>query len=529
MPADVIESTNESVELPKDLETCHAWIRDLMNMVQQKDADVSSLKERLQWLLREKFGRKSEKISPDQLSLFAAQLSAILKEQEQTSVDVSGQNEPEKTSKNGKHGGGGREKIAAHVRKVRRDYHPENLVCGCGNTKVEFGTDTIEQLDFIPASFIAVEHVTHKYSCKSCQGSVVEGQRPGQIHNGGKPAEGLIAQVSTAKYADHLPLERQEEIYQREGVHVPASSMGRWLDMSGKELKKITDRMHELLLACNVLQVDESPFDLSDKNRPGKKIKKGYVWTLYGDTLAPYVYFNFQSNRTGETAKKFLAGFNGFLVTDGYGGYDWYRADRSANCNVHSRRYFEKALKNDKKRAGAVVSLYSKLYKIEGELKDKSPQEILAARQEQSLPILNQIHSLLQAWKLTEQPKTSMGIAINYALARWEQLTLFTKHPELPLDTNLVENAIRPIAIGRKNWLRISGDGGLQTATVHATLVNTCKRLGINPYLYLRDVMIRLGEGTDSIDDLLPDRWRLKHDPRDQRPDQAESTAASVA
>jgi len=301
------------------------------------------------------------------------------------------------------------------------------------------------------------------------------------------------------------------------------------MEQSAQELGKITDRMHELLLDCNVLQVDESPYDLIDKNRAGKKIKKGYVWTLFGDALAPYVYFQFQADRTGETAQKLIKGFSGFLVTDGYGGYDWYRADRSANCNVHSRRYFEKALKCDKKKAGAILALYSKLYKIEETLKGKSEEEILLVRHEQSLPIMNQMHTLLQSWRLTEPPKTSLGVAINYALSRWDQLVLFTKHAVIPMDTNLVENAIRAIAIGRKNWLKISGEGGLRTATVHATLVNTCKRLGINPYLYLRDVLIRLGAGTDPIDDLLPDRWQLKHDPRAQPPDQTASTAASVA
>lgn len=531
MSADVLESTASGAELPADVDTCHAWIRDLMEMVIKKDTDISALKERLQWLLREKFGKKSEKISPDQMSLFAAQLGALL-ESEQSIVEADGEKKEEgKKSSSARRGGGGRTETAEHVRRERRDYHPnpDDLLCNCGRTKTEFGTYSMDQLDFIPASFVVIEHVTHKYACKSCTASVVEGQRPNQIHNGGKPAEGLIAHISTSKYADHSPLERQEDIYAREGVHVPASSMGRWLEQSAHELGKVTDLMHEKLLECAVLQADESPYDLIDLNRAGKKIKKGYVWTLFGDAHAPYVYFQFQADRTGETAQKLIKGFSGFLVTDGYGGYDWYRADRSANCNVHSRRYFEKALKCDKKKAGAMLALYSKLYKIEEAIKGKSEQEILLARQEQSLPIVNQMHTLLQSWQLTEAPKTSLGVAINYALSRWDQLMLFTKHAVIPLDTNLVENAIRAIAIGRKNWLKIGGEGGLRTATVHATLVNTCKRLGINPYLYLRDVLIRLGAGTDPIDDLLPDRWQLKHDPRAQPPDQTASTAASVA
>jgi transposase len=513
VPTETVETSAAS--LPTDLATCHALIRELMDQVQKKDLDNFALKQRMQGLLREKFGKKSEKVSVDQLMLFAEHLCALMDTQESVSGGKDN-DEPiaaDRKNKNKKHGGGGRGKVAAHVRRERRHYHPPDLLCECGSLKEEFASDTVEQLDYIPASFIVVEHVTHKYICKTCRSGVLEGERPAQVHNGGKPAEGLIAQIATAKYADHSPLERQANIYAREGVDVAASSMGRWLEMSAKELKRITGRMHELLAECAVLQVDESPFDLRDGNRPGKKIKKGYVWVMYGDAGAPYTYFKFESNRNGDTAKALLARFKGFLLTDGYSGYEWYRADRSANCNVHARRYFEKASKCDKKRAGAVISLYAKLYAIEANIKGKDAQEILIVRQEQSLPILHQIQCLLQEWQTKEPAKTSLGIAINYALSRWHQLILFTAHPELPMDTNLVENAIRPIALGRKNWLRISGEGGLQTASVHATLINTCKRLGINPYLYLRDVLIRLGEGVDSIDDLLPDRWQMKHAP----------------
>jgi hypothetical protein len=286
--------------------------------------------------------------------------------------------------------------------------------------------------------------------------------------------------------------------------------------------------MHELLLSCDVLVADETPFALADNSRSTRKIRKGYVWALYGDVV-PYTYFKFAASRSGETAQELLAGFKGFLLTDGYGGYNWFPVKRAANCNVHARRYFEKALKYDKKRAGAIIELYRLVYKIERELERKTAEEILHVRQTKSLPIMNQIYQLLQQWKPIVQPKTTLGTAINYALERWDQLILFLAHPQLRPDTNQVENQIRSIAIGRKNWLRISGDGGLETASVHSTLVNTCKRLGINPYLYLRDVLIRLGQGTDNIDDLLPDRWRLKYPPDNQQDDQSAMTAEIVA
>lgn len=525
--------TKTILGLPADLESCHALIKELLSMVEQKDTDITALKQRLHNLLRDKYGKSSEKISPEQLLLFAEQLSSLLGPTQLSSpTDDDGSDAVVSAGENGarKHSGGGRARIPDHLNRKEKHYYPQpdEMQCSCGLEKTEFAKDVVEQLDFVPASIRVVQHIVHKYRCKKCRNGVVEGKRPEQIQSGGKPTEGLIAQISTAKYGDHQPLERQGQIYAREGVAVSPSSMGRWLSASANELSKITDRMLQLLLQCNVLVADESPFDLADNSRATAKIRKGYVWALYGDT-APYTYFEFAASRSGDTAKKLLGDFNGFLLTDGYGGYNWFPANRSANCNVHARRYFDKALKYDKKRAGAILALYRSVFQIERDLHGKSAEEILQIRQQKSLPLMNEIHALLLQWKPTVPPKTTLGTAINYTLERWDQLVLFTANPQLRPDTNQVENQIRVIALGRKNWLRISGDGGLKTASVHATLVNTCKRLGLNPYLYLRDVLIRLGEGLDDIDDLLPDRWKLKYSTQDQQDENAAISAETVA
>lgn len=535
MSATVVNEENAKV-LPPDLESCHQLIRELTSLVELKHADIAHLKQRLHELLREKYGRSSEKLSSEQLSVFTEAITQLLgtlapsEEEEDAEAHAEGKT-PGGPKSRGKNGGGGRTPINSKLKRVRRDYHPEQdqMVCDCcGTEKKEIGVVIVEQLDYIPASFRVIEHATHKYACSKCQDGVVEGKRPEQIHNGGKPTEGLIAQISTAKFADHLPLYRQEQIYEREDVNVPRASMGRWLEQSADAARPIYERMKQLLLDCEVIIADESPVSLIDPSRAGKKSKKGYVWAYYGDAKHPYVIFDFQPDRCALRAQSILKGFTGFLLTDGYSGYEWYPVERSANCNVHSRRYFEKALKYDKKKSGTILALYNQIFKIEDRIKHMEPAQKVAVRQQESLPILASIHELLVLWHSTTPPKTTLGVAINYALARWNKLTLFTEFGCLRADTNLVENSIRPIALGRKNWMHLGGEGGLETASIHATLVNTCKRLGINPYLYLRDVFIRLGQGEDSIDDLLPDRWQCKNWPELQDPPQAESSAISV-
>jgi transposase len=352
-----------------------------------------------------------------------------------------------------------------------------------------------------------IAHATHKVACKTCQEGVAEGRRPSQIMKGGKAAEGLIAQISTSKHADHMPLYRQEQKYEREGAEVARSSMGRWLDATAEAAKPIYERMHELILQSRVVQADESPVLFIDKDRLVKKGKTGYVWVLYGDIEHPYTLYDFQPDRTYERARNLLRGFINILLTDGYGGYEWYDRERSANCNVHARRYFEKAQKYDKKRSGIMLSLYHELSEIEELAKGLSEEERLSVRREQSMPILEQMKKLLTEWQVKEPPKTVLGMAINYSLPRWDKLTRFTEYGFLKPDTNLVENAIRPVAVGRKNWLHIGSEEALETASIHASLVNTCKRVGVNPYLYLRDIFIRLGQGEACNDSMLPDRW----------------------
>ena len=516
------EQTTDQVEqlvLPTDLAECHlliAALKDLLlekdSLLEKRESDLERIKHHLQNLLRHRYGQSTEKISPGQLQVFAEELLNTLSSASSSDSSEEEPKAPEqnKSGNKGKHGGGGRNPLPENLPSEDKDYFPEETNCACCGGKLkEFGVEITEQLDYVPANFRKIRHIVHKLSCPSCHDEIVEGKKPEQIHSGGMPTEGLVAQIITAKWVDHSPLERQTKTYARQGVTIAVSTMGRWMRMSAVALRPIVKRMCKLVLLSRMLEVDESPLDFIDLTRVLKKIKKGYFWAYRGDDAYPYNIFDFQPDRGSEHPKKFLTGFDGFLLTDGYGGYIWYNPEKSLNCNVHCRRYFEKAAKANKKQAGFALAIYMKLYAIEDRIRNLPEDERLRIRQEEAVPLLETFHTWLLEKQRTEPPKTLLGVAINYALERWEKLIRYTKHGFLKMDTNLVENSIRPHALTRKNSLFAGSEDGGETAAIHSTIVNTCKRLGINPFEYIKDVLTQLGANPKiNIDELLPDRWK---------------------
>jgi transposase len=504
---------SEQLDLPEDLQECHALIIALKESLNQRDADLERIKQHLQNLLRSKYGRTTEKISPDQLLIFSKELL----NQQANTPESSAPRSTEATtlSKQHKHGGGGRNPLPGNIPSIDKDYYPDTQICSCcGKQLREIGVEITEQLDYVPANFRKIRHIVHKFCCESCHNGVLEGKKPEQIHSGGMPTEGLISQIITAKHMDHSPLERQSKTYARQGVEISVSTMGRWMLVSAKVLKRIVERMHELLLQCRLLEADESPLKFLDKKRLLKKIKQGYFWVYYGDSGFPYVVFDFHVDRCKERPMEFLAGYDGYLLTDGYGGYNWYDEAKSLNCNVHCRRYFEKARKANNKEAGFALAIYQRLYEIEARIRELSEEERLRIRQEEAVPVLEKFHTWLIEKKRTEPPKTLLGIAVNYALERWEKLIRYTTKGFLKIDTNLVENSIRPHALTRRNCLFAGSEDGGETAAIHASIVNTCKRLGINPFEYIKDVLTRLGANPMSdIDELLPNHWKPAQPP----------------
>ncbi len=502
-----------SGQLPDSIAECHQLLVALSELLLKKDALLienaaafERMKLHFQNLLREKYGNSSEKIDSNQLSIFLEELGSV---PDGSPVEPDQGGGEGAATKKGKNGGGGRKPLSPDLQYWETHNHrPESMTCSCGCEMTEFAVEVTEQLEYKPANFGKIKHIVHKYRCGTCR-SVREGKKPEQVHSGGVPAEGLLAQLAVALHADHQPIERQAKTYARQGVDLAVSSLGRWVALTAEKMKRITNRMSELVLESRVLQADESPLDFIDLSRPARKVKQGYFWAYYGDESVPFIVFDFQTSREGKHCLKFLKGFKGFLLTDGYGGYEWYDSEKSFCCHVHARRYFEKALKANKKEAAYALAIYRKLYEIEDRIKHSSETERYEVRQKESLPLLNQFHAWLTEKQLTAKPKTPLGTAINYALARWEKLVRYTKYGCVPMDTNLIENAFRPHALTRKNIMCAgSAVGGTHNAIL-ATIVNTCKRMKINPFDYIRDCLVRLGTNPSmDVDELLPGRWK---------------------
>jgi len=294
--------------------------------------------------------------------------------------------------------------------------------------------------------------------------------------------------------------------------------MARWQKEVAEAFLAILARMRELLLMSLVIHADETPLKFIDRKKPRGKTRQGYLWTYYGDKEHPYVIFSFSSSRASEAPIAFLGDYDGHLITDGYVAYEVLVEEGKAMlvcCHAHARRKFEKALKNNKEDASYALAIYVKLYDIEKRAANCSDDERYKMRQEEAVPLLEEFHTWLKEKQLTALPGTTFGKAVNYCLRRWDALTRYTAAGYLNIDNNPVENAIRPIAISRKNWMFCGSEEGGDTAAALASIVNTCKRLGISPYEYIRDVLIRLAQGETCIDDLLPDRWQPASQPED--------------
>lgn len=485
-------------DLPKDLDACHQLILKLA-------ADNEHLGRRLQELLRNKYGKKSEALDPDQLNLFAKEILAEYQQSLQDKASTS--------SKDKKQGGGGRNINRTTLPVETKEYklNDNELPCPqCNEQRQEIGYQSAQELEFIPASFKIIKHVQVKYACKNCQEQVVLAPRTTiQPIEKGMPGFGLLAQIITSKYVDHLPLYRQEQIYWRQGADIARSSMCRWLSVCSEKLKPLADLMKKKILQSKIINADETPVKFL---KPGTgKAPTGYVWTYIGDNENPYVIFDFHANRKAEHPEKFLQEYSGYLQTDAYTGYNGLHKAckvKPVACFAHARRYFEKALNNDKVHAEIALAKIAVLYQIEKKAADLSNEERQSIRQKESLPRLQEFKEWLQQMQLRTLPKSSFGEAINYSLSNWNKLCKYTEQGFISIDNNLAENSLRPVALGRKNWLFIGSEDSGQVFSVLGSLAASCKRLGIEPYDYFRDVLERISaENYTNLLELLPDQW----------------------
>ncbi|BBP45624.1 transposase [Thiosulfatimonas sediminis] len=474
--------------------------------LQQKELKIDQLTYELAYLRRLKFSHKSEQISALQMTLLDevtdVDISAIESELDALR-DKTDTAQPKKKPK--------RQPLPENLPRLDIRHDPESTTCSCGCQLRHIGEDVSEKLDYLPGSFQVERHIRSKWACDACE-TLIQKPMPPQIIDKGLPTSGLLAHLLIAKYADHLPLYRQAQIFERAGVKLPSSTLAEWVGVCGVQLEPVAQALKDFLLTQPVLHADETPVPML---KPGnKKTHKAYLWAYTNPANAQHkaVYYHFSEGRNGKFAREVLQDWKGLLVCDDYPGYkaSFKQGVTEVGCMAHARRKFVELHESGKSTiAIQAIELMGQLYAIEKEIQPLAPEERQTIRQQKSKPIMD----LLLKWLQVHREKVPKGGAtekvIHYSLKRWDALSRYLGDGRLPIDNNWVENQIRPWALGRKNWLFAGSLRSGQRAANIMSLIQSAKNNGLDPYAYLKDVLERLPTHKASqIDQLLPHNWQ---------------------
>jgi transposase len=406
-----------------------------------------------------------------------------------------------------------RQPAAKVLETVTQRLEPKEKVCAhCGKEKCEIGHEKSERYEYVPAKIVRHEIIRPKLACPCGQSGVSMAPLPPMVVTQGQPAASLVAHVLLSKYVDHLPLYRQQQQFERLGINFPKSTLSDWVEQGARWLQPIVREMKGQLLQRDYVQVDETPVKVQDPDVIGK-CATGWLWVMG----APHsdVIFEFHPGRGKEFAQQLLGDFKGYLQRDGYGVYGSLARDKlelkPVGCWAHARRKFIEALEDQRALAMPIVDELRKLYMVERHARDEdlTAEQRHLLRQQLSLPILTALKPLLQSARDKVLPESPLGKATRYCLAEWDALNRYLSDGRLEIDNNLTENAIRPSAVGKKNWLFIGHpDAGWRSAVIYSIVVS-CRRRGIEPWEYLRDVLNRIPAMQQSeISSLLPANWK---------------------
>jgi transposase len=492
--------------LPAELSELRAIVVTLKAALERSQRENSLLRQKIDLLVRRVFGASSEPLDRRQLELLL-QLGSTPTE---PTVVPPPKNE-----------------VKAQPRKVRAPRLPEHLpvveeVIEPEPVKQQpeqwrcIGQEVSEQLDYEPARFLRRRTIRKKYVHRTAVDAVpVIAPLPERLLDRSLPAAGLLAHILVSKYCDHLPLYRQEQIYaQRHRVPLPRQTLARWVALAADWLQPIYEQIRTGVMAGGYVQVDETPIDYLE---PGNgRTKQGYLWT--GSRPGGDVFFHWETSRaTAYLDNVIPLSFTGTIQCDGYAAYRAFANRRGeaialAGCWAHVRRKFYEARESSPRLAGWLLSQIQQLYRIEARLREHhaGPRLRAAVRASESRPVVQRLERALVKLKASQRPlpQSLLGTAMDYALGQWRTLEIYLADGRVEIDNNLVENAIRPTAIGKKNWLFVGeADAGQRSAIIY-TVIETCRRQGLNPYQYLREVLSRLPNMTNhQIPEVIPAAW----------------------
>lgn len=501
--------------LPEDAEGLRALVLRLRAERDELADALDRAQHIIHQLQRAQFGRRSEKLDPDQLQL-------TLEEQEIAQACETAAADKQRKAPRPKEPGK-RKSLPAHLPRIEVVIPPETTTCPCCQGVMHvIGEEKSERLDVIPAQFRILVTRRPKYACRACADGIVQAPAPERLIRSGLPTEALVAHVLVSKYAWHLPLYRQAQIMLAQGIEIERSVLAFWVGYAAVELMPLWRRMREILLGAARLFVDETRAPVLDPGRG--HTKTGYFWSIARDDRAwgsgadpPAVVYTYAPGRGGVHAATLLEGYCGIVQCDGYAVYQQL-ADPArqggavilAFCWAHWRRqFYEIARKGPAPIAEEALRRIAALYAIEARIRGRGAEERRAVRQAESKPLVEDLRTWLEAQLARASGKSAIATAIRYGLHRWEGLNRFLDDGRIEIDTNVVERSMRPIGLSRKNALFAGHDDGAANWACLASLIETCKLNGVDPQSYLSDVLTRLINlwPAARLDELLPWTW----------------------
>jgi transposase len=483
-------------------------------------AEIEKLRLLIRQLQRGQFGRRSERLDPDQLQLGLEDLEQTAAAAEAAKEEAAARNSASRTPRVRRRNLGA---LPAHLLRIEVLVDLEDKSCPCcGGTLHMIGEDTSEMLDIIPAQLRVKVIRRPRYGCRACAEAVVQAPAPERPITGGMATEALLAHVLVAKFSDHLPLYRQAQIFARQGIELDRSTLGDWVGRACWWLEPLWRLLRRHVMSSTRIFADDTRLPVLDPGRG--RTKAGRLWGYavddrpWGGETPPAVVYLYAEDRKGEHPAAHLAGFQGVLQVDGYSGFKRLLAGRPpdqiklAFCWAHCRRgFYEIHQSTGSPLAAEALRRIGELYAIEAEIRGRPAEERRAVRQERSKPAVEALHAWLTAQLERVSGRSGLAEAIRYALRHWDGLALFLEDGRVELDTNTIERAIRPIALGRKNALFAGSDGGARHWAIVASLVATAKLNGVEPLAWLTDVLERMVSGRTKareLERLLPWSWQ---------------------
>jgi transposase len=499
--------------LPQDAETLRKIVVDLAGQLDRESAEKNKYRDLIRELLEAQRTRKSEQLSKEQAELFEAAWRAQ-NPAEDSGVDdfensaAGAPDEPRSARKPR-----GRHPLAKHLKRERivHDLPEAEKHCACcGKDLRLIAEETSERYEYMPASLKIIQDVCRKYAC-AC--TVRTAAKPPQPIEKSTAGASLLAQVIVAKWADHQPLHRQEQMFARHGVEISRKTMGGWMAQCAGLLEALWGAARKDLFASHVIGTDDTGVKVLDRKL--KFARTGRIWPYVGDSRHPVIVYDYTPTRARAGPAKFLEGYKGHLQADAYSVYDaFFKPGRGlieVGCWMHARRYAFKALESDEARMGPVLHLIGRLYAVEERARQLAltAEQRLALRRRVSSPLTGKLHKYLLKLKEEVLPKSPSGAAVRYALNQWEALTRFLEDGELEIDNGATERANRDIAVGRGNWTFFGSDDGGRTAAVLRSFIASCKRCRVEPFAWFSDVLSRIADyPVHRLAELLPHNWK---------------------